>query len=346
MMPEARTKIAAAVLLLLAGPALAEDKPAPAAPPPDTAQFTVHTTPIEDSKAVFATVETIRRTMARARIGGTVGALNVTEGDRVTAGQQIALVGDPKLVLQLEANDQRMRSQQAQRDQAQSDLERAQQLFRAGSIAKSTLEQAQTALQVAERAVAALKAERAVTGQQMAEGAVLAPASGRVLQVPVSVGSVIMPGETVAVIATEHYILRASLPERHARFIKAGDTVTVGENEDEEPLGLQGKALFHQPARPGTVRKVYPEIDNGRVMADIEVSGLNDYFVGERVRVLVSTGKRPGFVVPVKYLYRRFGLCFVKLKDGGEVLVQPGRQVPDGIEILAGLRDGDVVVAP
>ena len=346
MMPEARLTITAALCLLLAGPAAAAEKPAADKPQHAPAEFTIHTAPVEDSKSVFATVESIRRTMARARIGGTVGALSVTEGDRVTAGQRIGLVGDPKLALQLQANDERMRSQQAQRDQAQADLKRAEQLYRVGSIAKSTLEQAQTALQVAERGVAALRAERAVTSQQMAEGAVLAPVTGRVLEVPVSIGSVVMPGETIAVVATENYILRAELPERHARFIKVGDTVVVGEHEPEEPLGLQGKALFRQPPRNGTVRKVYPEITNGRVMADIEVSGLNDYFVGERVRVLVSTGTRQSIVVPQDFLYRRFGLCFARLKDGGEVVVQPGRPAPGGIEVLAGLRDGDVVVAP
>lgn len=316
---------------------------AAAAEPPD---FPVHASRIDDRKAVFATVETIRRTMARARTGGTVGELSVSEGDHVLAGQKIAAVGDPKLVMLLDANDQRMRSQQAQRDQAQSDLRRAQELFASGTVARARLEQAQTALQVAERGLAALKADRAVTGQQLAEGAVLAPTAGRVLAVPVSLGSVVMPGETIAVIATENYILRADIPERHARFIKAGDSVLVGEQEVAEPLGLQGKTLFRQPPRQGTVAKVYPEIKDGRVTADIAVAGLDDYFVGERVRLWVSTGQRDGLVVPEAYLHRRSGLTFATLKDGTEVLVQPGRPTPDGIEVLSGLRDGDVVVAP
>lgn len=337
---------AAALLAVLAVPAIAAEGAKPDALPSSSAEFTVHSSRVEDRKAVFATVESVRRTMARARIGGTVAALSVSEGDRVEAGQQLALVGDPKLALQLDANDQRMRSQQAQRDQTQADLQRAQQLFTNGNVAKSVLEQAQTALQVAERALAALRAERAVTGQQMAEGAVLAPVSGRVLQVPVSVGTVVMPGETVVAIATQNYILRAALPERHARFIKVGDRVSVGEQEADEPLGLQGKSLFRQPPRNGVVKKVYHEIRDGRVMADIEVDGLDDYFVGERVRVWVATGVREGFVVPSHFVYRRYGLDFARLKDGTEVVVQPGRPSGDGIEVLSGLRDGDVVIAP
>ena len=44
-------------------------------------------------------------------------------------------------------------------------------------------------------------AEKSVIEQQMAEGQVLAPMSGRVLNVPVTVGTVVLPGEAVATIA-------------------------------------------------------------------------------------------------------------------------------------------------
>ena len=42
----------------------------------------------------------------------------------------------------------------------------------------------------------------------------------------------------------------------------------------------------------GRVRLVYPEIQGGRVIADVEVAGLGDYFVGERTRVYVADGER------------------------------------------------------
>ncbi len=51
-------------------------------------------------------------------------------------------------------------------------------------------------------------------------------------------------------------------------------------------------------------------------------------------------------MVPEDYVYRRFGVSYAKLKDGTEVVVQVGLPVDGGIEILAGLREGDVVVTP
>jgi len=167
---------------------------------------------------------------------------------------------------------------------------------------------------------------------------VLAPGAGRVLKVPISEGSVAMPGETIATIAADNYILRLQLPERHAQFMKTGDTILIGAR------GLQVQE--QETLRRGRVVLVYPAIEQGRVIADVEVEGLGDYFVGERTRVYIATGTREALAVPEDDVYRRFGVSYVKLKDGTEVVVQVGLPVEGGIDILAGLHEGDVVIAP
>jgi RND family efflux transporter MFP subunit len=305
--------------------------------PAAAAELAVARQTIDDRKAVIASVQPVDVLLARARIGGTVAALAVKDGDRVSAGQRIAVVADEKLLLQMRAVEARIQSLEAERRQASIDLERAQELRRSGVGTQARLDEARTRLQVTERNIAAMSAERQVVEQQSAEGAVLAPGAGVVLKVPVVEGTVVLPGETIATMAAQNYVLRAELPERHARFMKEGDEVLVG----ARGLGTETEEL-----QPGRVRLVYPEIQAGRVVADIEVAGLGDYFVGERTRLYVSTGKREGIVIPPEYLFRRFGVSFVRLRDGGEVAVQPGLPANGGVEILAGLRDGDVLVRP
>lgn len=301
------------------------------------AEITVKATEVDDRKAVVASVEPVRQLVARARIGGTIVQLSVKEGDVVKAGQEIARVVDPKLALQMQALDSRIKSQQAQRDKAQIDFDRASELMRRGVSTQTQLDQARTALDVAERTLSAMKSDRDVIVQQAKEGAVLAPDAGRVLTVPVSMGRVLMPGETVATIAEDRYILRLELPERHARFMRAGDKVLIGARGSEGGM---------QKAEAGVVRLVYPEIAGGRVVADVDLPGIGDYFVGERTRVYVSTGKRKTIVVPPAAIFQRAGVRFVTLKGGVDVVVQPGETGPEGTEILSGLEEGDVVLVP
>lgn len=305
-----------------------------AATPAVAAEFAVRRTAVDDVKAVIATVEPARQIVARARIGGVIAALRAREGDVVAAGAEIALVADQKIALQAQALAQRIRSQEAQRAQAQVDFDRVSELARRGVAARAQLDQVKTQLDVADRTLAAMRADLQVIQQQSAEGAVLAPTAGRVLSVPVSEGRAVMPGETIATIAEDQFILRMSLPERHARFLRAGDGVAIAGRDDA------GKRV------EGKVRLVYPEIQGGRVVADVEVEGLGTYFVGERTRVYVPTGKRETIMVPTAALAARAGAWFVTLKDGANVVVQPGDVAGGQTEILSGLREGDVIVVP
>ncbi len=274
--------------------------------------------------------------------------LAVKEGDSVKQGQVVATIGDEKLALQMKSLDAQISGLADQVAQAQNDLTRAEDLFSRGTVPKTTLDQARTAFNVASNALKARTAERSVIQQQVTEGKVLAPASGRVLRVPVTTGTVILPGETVATVAEQNFILRLRVPERHARFLKAGDSVRI----DGEELG---KELRKSGVQFGTIRLVYPQIEDGRVIADAAVAGLGDYFVGERIRVWVSAGERDSIIVPGAFIVTRFGNDYARVrKDDKSVIdvpVQRGRELPrpdmpDALEILSGLKSGDVLVRP
>jgi RND family efflux transporter MFP subunit len=320
------------LLALLAQPALAQP-----------ATFTVAPHMAADEKAVFATVESANVVPARARIGGTVAELSVKDGDEVTRNQVVAIVGDEKLVLQMTSLDAQIAGLKAQFSQAETDLRRAQELFDKGTVPRARLDQAQTAYNVADNALRAKVAERSVIEQQLSEGRVLAPTAGRVLKVPVTAGSVVLPGEPVASIAEKNFVLRLRVPERHALHMKAGDTIRI----DSEALGADG-------AKFGTIKLVYPQIQDGRVTADAKVDGLGDYFVGERIRVWVAAGKRESIAVPASFIITRFGLDYARVRKDGDVIdvpVQRGRFMPrpdmrDALEILSGLKAGDVLVKP
>ena len=326
------TIIAVTALAFSVSPAWAEDS------------FSVRPVPIHDQKAVFATVESVRVVPARVRTGGTIVGLSVHEGDHVEKGQVVALIADPKLDLQVTALDAQIAGLKAQLTKAEADLQRNEPLLQAGVTSKSRMDEVRTAVSVAANALKARISERAVLDQQLTEGKVAAPTDGRVLKVPVTAGSVVMAGESVAVIASRETMVRLNVPERHARSLKAGD-----------PVRLDGEDLAEGMSGLGTITLVYPQIEAGRVIADATVAGLSDRFVGQRVRVWISGGERQGFVIPEASLTVRFGLDYVTLRaaDGKSVEVpvqrgqrQPLPDMPDGLEILSGLHAGDVLVRP
>ena len=81
---------------------------------------------------------------------------------------------------------------------------------------------------------------------------------------------------------------------------------------------------------------------------------MGEYFVGDRLRVWISGGTRPAFVIPSSYVTTRFGIDYVQLRQGDHTIsvpVQRGRDLPspdrpNGLEILSGIRAGDQLVQP
>ncbi len=306
------------------------------ADPSQAGSLSVEPVQITEWKSVYGEVETRDRVPARARIGGTIDTLDVTEGARVEAGQQIALVEDTKFAFQLDSIDAQIQTLRARLATARSDLERGETLLERGVITSQRADQLRTEVNVIDGQIRSLEAERLVLEQRVTEGAVLSPQSGIVLSVPVARGSVVTPGEAIAVIGGGGVFLRLALPERHAEALSEGDEIIIGSEGSQ---------------RSGRLAKLYPQIDGGRVQADVEVSDLDARFVGRRVPVRLPVGTRQAILVPAAILSTQSGLDYVTVEgpDGPVArIVVPGETVErDGSawrEILTGLSAGDLVV--
>tara|TARA_R110002124_G_scaffold63350_6_gene172953 strand:+ start:4437 stop:5405 length:969 start_codon:yes stop_codon:yes gene_type:complete len=312
---------AAALLVALAGPALA-------------GTLTIEPLSLPVWKAVYGQVEARNTMPARARIGGTLVSLVVSEGDAVTAGQVIGTVQDDKIGFQVTALDAQLRALTAQLDNAESELARGKTLVDRGVATAQQLDLLSTQADVFRNQIAARQAEREVVLEQAAEGAVLAPADGKVLTVPVTEGAVILSGETIATIGGGGFFLRLAIPERYAPLLVQGASLRV-ETGDTSAVG--------------TLVKLYPQIENGRVVADVDVNDLPTAFVEARLLVRVPVGSRQALMVPVAALTSRAGLDFVTVETeegSSERTVVVGERDGDAIEILTGLAAGDRVITP
>ena len=95
-----------ASFLLAAGPVLSET-------------VTLSPVALPEWKAVYGRIETKETIPARARIGGTIRSLSVSEGDTVSEGQEIAVVHDDKIEFQIAAHDAQIAALRAQLETAE-----------------------------------------------------------------------------------------------------------------------------------------------------------------------------------------------------------------------------------
>lgn len=337
-------KTSATIAVLAAGllglAACGKDAPqAPAtAPAAVQGRLTIAPAPVPEMKPVAGEVTTRDMADARARIGGTLTRLLVREGDVVKAGQLVGVVADARIGLETSAYDAMVSAAEGEAARAAADLKRTRDLYDKGVYAKARLDQVEAAAKAANGNLEAARARRAASAEVGAQGAILAPTSGRVLAADTPVGSVVQPGQSVARITSGPTVVRITLPEGQARALRVGAVVRV------YPDGPGA------PAVDGRIAQVYPAVDQGLVVADVTVEGVSADLVGRRLTASVQVGERQGIVIPRRYVTTRFGIDYVRLvrRDGAaETPVQtaPGPDA-DSLEILSGLAAGDVLALP
>lgn len=280
---------------------------------------------------VSAEIATVDQAQVLARIPGILTTLTVREGDLVSKGQPIGRIVDSQLGYQAGAYGAQAAAEQAQAAQAQAELARVRYLYQNGVYAKARLDQAEAAASAANAQIRAAQAQQAAVGAVAGQGAVIAPASGRVLRADVPAGSPVAPGMAIAVITAGPTIVRLEMPESLADKVHAGSRVTAS------GLGT------------GSVIKLYPSITAGKITVDVDMPGIDNRLIGRRVAAKVETGTRKALLVPASFVTSRFGIDYVMLlaKDGSaaEVPVQTAPSTEPGkVEVLSGASAGDTLI--
>lgn len=328
--------LAAALLLAGCGESAPEKPVARVAPAAGRLPVVERT--IADLKPVPATLTTQDMGEARARITGVLTTVLVKEGDVVRKGQLIATVKDDRLALLTAAYDAQVAAAAADAARAQADLTRTRTLFAQGIYAQARLDQVEAIARASSASLAAARAQRSASAELGAQGAILAPAAGRVLVADVPPGSVVTAGQSVARITAGPAVVRLELPEGQARTLRLGDSVAVSIDGAASPV-------------TGLISQIYPSVVAGQVVADVTAAGLPQDLVGRRATVMVRVGERRALVVPRRYVSTRYGIDYVRLirADGAAsdtpVQTRAGPSA-DELEVLSGLKPGDVLALP
>jgi HlyD family secretion protein len=231
-------------------------------------------------------------------------------------------------------------------------LERARDLLKTGSGTQALLEQRAAEQRTNEARLAAArdgltlayadKANREALRREilvrMARTDIKAPSAGLVSRRSARRGAIATSvGEPLfRIIAGNEIEMDAEVPELRLSKMAQGQKATVAISEDY--------------VVPGSVRLISPEVDRMSRLGKLRISLPADsrIRIGAFARASIETVRRDGLAVPSSAVLYDGHQPFVQIVREGRIVqqwVKAGLQVKGNTEILAGLSEGDIVVA-
>jgi HlyD family secretion protein len=331
--------------------------------------------PIKETIAASGTVQAFDLLSVSPRASGLqIQAVNVRQGDRVSAGQVLAVLDDSVLRAQIDQAQAEVTAAEAAVAQAeaaaaqaeataaeaQDKFDRYNDLFAKGAISEEELETRRTQFSTAQQemgsaiasidsAQATVRSRKAEVDQlytQLGQTAVLAPTDGIIAKKSATVGDTATAGTPLfELISGDQLELALSVPQAQMAKVREGASVQITSSADAN-LQLQGQ-----------IRSIDPTVDAQSRKATVNVSlpGSDRLRPGMYLQAAIVTGTRQGVVVPaaavlpqssggfIVYTVDGQGLAKAQPVEVGERTLAAGK-VPAQIEITSGLLANATVV--
>jgi RND family efflux transporter MFP subunit len=245
-----------------------------------------------------------------------------------------------------------VRQARAVLDEARANRERIAALFQQGVVAQSQLDTAESGYKVAlsryqdameeihnrQAILAQRRSELALARQQLTDTAIYAPFEGVVQERLTSIGEYLAVGApVVTIVRMDPLRLRAEVPEREARHVRAGQRVRV--TVEGDPNAYTGRIVRLSPTIAA---------QNRILLVEAEVRNNGQLRPGSFARVdIVTEDQTPAVAVPTKAIATFAGIEKVIVVENGKAIERPvttGRRNAVWTEITSGVNVGDIVV--
>lgn len=302
---------------------------------------------LQDRVEVVGTLEAKFSAEVKSEVTGVVTDVYVTEWVPVKRGQRLARLD----TRETEAGIETLKAGEAQakvgENRARREYDRALQLKQYGLITPQALDDARTAVEAAEAAMVAARAQIKTAETRLTKSFITSPMDGVVAFRGVSVGDRVenMGGNSpmFRIVDNRSLDLTVSVPSTRLASVRAGQPVEFSA-ETQPGRAFTGKVMFINPAIDPVSRstKVIAEVSNpdGVLKGGAFVKGR--IIVGQRTGVLqvrkeallnwsLDTGKAEVFVVSADKAQKR--------------AITTGTANGSFIEVLSGVQPGDQVVS-
>jgi membrane fusion protein (multidrug efflux system) len=296
-------------------------------PPMPVETATVTQEEVADRFATVGSLEAVEQVTVVPEIDGSVVGLPFREGGRIAPGDVIAKLDDS----QLKADADRAEAVVGQR---QASFERIKTIVEQKAGSPQDLDDASAALKVAQADLALAKA-------RLAKATIRAPFEGVVGARLVNVGQYLHAGDAITNLARLNELrVLFSVPERYLGTVKVGSPISVASQ------AFPGRSL------EGAIDVISPVVDVTTRAANIVAKVANPEELlrpGMSADVTVVLTQRPSaLVIPSEAIFAQGDKLFVDvIKPDSSVVATPvelGIRMPEKVEVVAGLTEGQQVV--
>lgn len=330
------------LLVLIAGTAACSGQPDAPAGQPEPGQ-PVRVAAVDNGQPpVRLRLPGVTRAIERADLAflhsGQLAERLVRRGERVEAGQALAILHNPALMPGVSAAEARVRELGEQLQQLERETQRLTDLHERDLVATDELDQVRARRNATRQARSQAQAGLDEAREQLAEATIRAPFPGRVVALPVEPGQFVGPGQTiVSISAPERLEVAVDLSARQARSLAPDAPATL-------------RRLEGGPRLTGSVREIGLPAPGRAATAVIDLpdAAWPDWSPGQAVHVELSWSRSEKLSIPLDALIDTGdGLPHVfRVRDGQAELVSviPGALDGGRVRVEGKLEPGDEVV--
>lgn len=277
------------------------------------------------------------------RVGGKLISRPAEIGQRVKAGQLLAQIDPQDYRVTAEAAASQLLAAQSNRDVAEADLKRYQNLFDQGFISEAEMQRREAAAKAAQAQWRAAQAQNTVQGNQSNYTHLLADGAGVVTSIDASPGQVVAAGQPVVRLALDGpRDVVFSIPEDKLNAVKAGDTVDVRLWRDGQTLSAKVRdvsASADSVTRAFVVKAALPKDANPVLGTTVTVQLRHAKDAGPRKILLPTTALRTEagasavWVLDTSTMTVKSRPVQVNLGEGNEVQIASGLEAGEQVVI-------------
>jgi RND family efflux transporter MFP subunit len=289
------------------------------------------------TETAVGTVEPVHEAAAASKLLARVIEVKVAAGQTVSEGDVLVRLDDADLRSRLEQAESAVRAAASRDERAKADYARAEKLVESKVVTRAEFDQLTSESKTAEaelrRSQQAVEEARVLLGY----ATIRAPLTGVVIDKRVEAGDTVSPGQVLVTLYEPNRMqLVATVRESLAERLKVGNEVRA-----------RLDALGHDC--PATIREIVPQAEAASRSFTVKVTGPcpPGVYSGMFGRIFIPLSDEEVLVVPREAVSHVGQLSLVDVVEGDTVSrrsVQLGRELPEGYEVLAGLRAGEKVV--